>query len=84
MVIFHPFLIPGNDALAVSYEKQGIARAWRGGLDHPVQLVRFIAKDSIEEMLAKERGYVDGVVTELDGCVKKGEGSGGNKSGAKV
>jgi SNF2 family DNA or RNA helicase len=66
MVIFHPFLINGNDDLAVSYEKQGIARAWRGGLDHPVELIRFIVRDSIEEDLAKKRAYQEGTITHLD------------------
>lgn len=56
MIIFHPF--DGPDAIA--NEKQGIARAWRSGLDHPVQLIRFITRNSIEEQLAIQRHYQEG------------------------
>lgn len=58
MVIFHPF--HGEDEVAVAYEKQGIARAWRSGLDHPVSLIRFIVRDSIEEDMALKRRYQEG------------------------
>jgi len=70
VVLLHPFLM-ADDALAVSYEKQGIARAWRSGLDHPVELIRFIVRDSIEEELSARRGYKNGVLTTLDGDVQE-------------
>jgi SNF2 family DNA or RNA helicase len=53
VVIFHPFLIDSNggklegdemDAdtkMALSFEKQGIARAWRSGQQKQVEVVRF-------------------------------------------
>lgn len=67
VVIFHPFLInEGDHELAMAYEKQGIARAWRSGLEHPVKVVRFVVRDSIESQLAERRGYHDGVIKELD------------------
>jgi SNF2 family DNA or RNA helicase len=78
VVIFHPFLVDGNgkhtdgdefDAdtkMALSFEKQGIARAWRSGQEKQVEVVRFLTKDSIEEELAKQRGYREGLVDNLD------------------
>jgi SNF2 family DNA or RNA helicase len=72
VVIFHPFLI--GDAhrrdgrltdeqmtrLALDYENQGIARAWRGGQTHPVEVVRLLVKNSVEEEMAARRDYKDG------------------------
>ena len=65
VVVFHPFM-QSTHQLAMAYEKQGIARAWRGGQTHPVNLVRFIVRNSIEEEMARARNYREGVITELD------------------
>jgi hypothetical protein len=80
VVIFHPFLVDGEgkhnadgdgdfDAdtkMALSFEKQGIARAWRAGQTKQVEVVRFLTRDSIEEELAGQRGYREGIVRNLD------------------
>lgn len=78
VVIFHPFLVDGEggasdgddfDAdtkMALSFEKQGIARAWRSGQQKQVEVVRFLTRDSIEEELATQRGYSEGIINNLD------------------
>lgn len=63
VVIFHPFMV-GSDTLAIAYEKQGIARAWRGGQTKQVKLVRFLTRDTIEEEMARKRQYAGLTTTE--------------------
>ena len=52
--------------MALSFEKQGIARAWRSGQTKQVEVVRFLTRDSIEEELATQRGYSEGILNNLD------------------
>jgi hypothetical protein len=40
---------------ALSAEKQGIARAYRLGLNHPLQIIRFYTRGTIEERVSRER-----------------------------
>jgi SNF2 family DNA or RNA helicase len=56
VVIFHPFLMD-SDKQAMDYEYQGIARSRRFGQTRTVKVVRFLVKDSVEEVLAKRRKY---------------------------
>jgi SNF2 family DNA or RNA helicase len=56
--IMHPFWFGSSrDAVekAISAEKQGIARAYRLGLKHPLKVIRFYTRDTIEETCSKDR-----------------------------
>ncbi|KAI8865916.1 hypothetical protein GQ42DRAFT_111538, partial [Ramicandelaber brevisporus] len=54
VVILHPFLMKSeHDALAG--EKQGIARAYRLGLNHDLKVVRFVVADTLEEEIVRRR-----------------------------
>ncbi|EPZ30756.1 hypothetical protein ROZALSC1DRAFT_28836 [Rozella allomycis CSF55] len=54
--IVHPFWFgDGKDDQAIAAEKQGIARAYRMGLDHELQVYRFVTRNTIEESVAKAR-----------------------------
>ena len=56
--ISHPFWFgSGREEIekAISAEKQGIARAHRLGLQHPLKVIRFYTKDTIEETVSKDR-----------------------------
>ncbi|KAI8871805.1 hypothetical protein GQ42DRAFT_154178 [Ramicandelaber brevisporus] len=44
-----------NEKEALSYEAQGIARAHRMGVTHPVRVVRFVVRDTVEEQIARRR-----------------------------
>jgi SNF2 family DNA or RNA helicase len=57
---------PEMTRLAVDYEHQGVARAWRGGQTHPVQVVRFLTRRSIEEEMLELLNYKEGVITSLE------------------
>lgn len=56
IVVTHPFHFR-TELLSVAQEKQGIARAWRMGQTRPVTVTRFIARDTVEERIANNRGY---------------------------
>lgn len=56
VVVFHPFSL-GSNSLALDYEKQGIARAWRYGQQRPVNVVRFFTRGTMEESIALRRGF---------------------------
>jgi SNF2 family DNA or RNA helicase len=78
VVIFHPFLVEGygkqmdgdkfdeDTRMAISFEKQGILRAWRFGQTKKVEVVRFLTRDSIEDELATQRGYSEGEFDNLN------------------
>jgi SNF2 family DNA or RNA helicase len=56
--ITHPFWFGSGRPMhekALSAEKQGIARAYRLGLNHPLQIIRFYARGTIEERVSRER-----------------------------
>jgi hypothetical protein len=79
VVFFHPILLGGKgnhtdgddfDAetkMALSIEKQAIARAWRIGQKKQVEVVRFLTRDTIEEELATRRGYDNGIIYNMAG-----------------
>jgi hypothetical protein len=54
VILLHPFWT-GNEATDLAYEKQGISRAYRFGLDHSLKIVRFAVRGSIEEEITLRR-----------------------------
>jgi hypothetical protein len=54
VLMFDTFL-SDNEGSDLANEKQCIARAYRSGLDHPLEIVRFIAQVTIEEVVLFER-----------------------------
>ncbi|KAI8865866.1 hypothetical protein GQ42DRAFT_85708 [Ramicandelaber brevisporus] len=54
LIILHPFMM-SSEKEALSYEAQGIARAHRMGVTHPVRVVRFVVRDTVEEQIARRR-----------------------------
>lgn len=54
VILLHPFWT-GNEATDLAYEKQGISRAYRFGLEHPLKIVRFAVRGSIEEEITIRR-----------------------------
>lgn len=54
VILLHPFWTDQGEAVDLA-EKQGICRAYRTGLDHPLKVVRFAVKDTIEEELTINR-----------------------------
>lgn len=55
IVLLHPFYTGKGLADDLAFEKQGICRAYRSGLDHPLKVVRFAVRSTIEEELTVER-----------------------------
>lgn len=55
VILLHPFWTDQGEAVDLAWEKQGICRAYRTGLDHPLKVVRFAVKDTIEEELTNRR-----------------------------
>lgn len=55
VILLHPFWTDQGEAVDLAWEKQGISRAYRGGLDHPLKVVRFAVKDTVEEELTLKR-----------------------------
>ena len=49
VILLHPFWTGNGEASDLAYEKQGISRAYRFGLDHPLKIVRFAVRGSVEE-----------------------------------
>lgn len=55
VILLHPFWTGKGEEVDLAYEKQGISRAYRGGLDHPLKVIRFAVKGTIDEELTKRR-----------------------------
>lgn len=55
VILLHPFWSNKGEEVDLAYEKQGISRAYRGGLSHHLKVVRFAVKDTIEETLTRRR-----------------------------
>ena len=55
VILLHPFWTGMSESDDLAYEKQGISRAYRFGLDHPLKVVRFAAKGTIEEEITLRR-----------------------------
>ena len=55
VILLHPFYTDQGEEADLAYEKQGISRAYRFGLDHPLKVVRFAVKGTIEEEITLKR-----------------------------
>lgn len=55
IILLHPFWTGKGEEIDLAYEKQGISRAYRSGLDHPLKVVRFAVRDSVEDEITKRR-----------------------------
>ena len=54
VILLHPFCAHG-DEIDLASEKQGISRAYRFGLNHPLKVVRFAVRGTIEEAITLRR-----------------------------
>lgn len=59
VILLHPFWTDNGEATDLAYEKQGISRAYRFGLDHPLRIVRFAVRGTIEEEITLRRQNVN-------------------------
>lgn len=48
VILLHPFFTVKGEAIDLAYEKQGISRAYCFGLKHPLKIVRFAVRGTIE------------------------------------
>ena len=55
VILLHPFHTGMGEQADLAYEKQGISRAYRFGLQHPLKVVRFAARGTIEEKITLQR-----------------------------
>jgi SNF2 family DNA or RNA helicase len=55
IIMLHPFWTDKGEDIDLAYEKQGISRAYRFGLQHPLKVVRFAVKGTIEEEITLRR-----------------------------
>ncbi len=55
VILLHPFYTGAGEKTDLAYEKQGISRAYRFGLNHPLKVVRFAAIGTIEETITSRR-----------------------------
>ena len=55
VILLHPFYTEKGEEVDLAYEKQGISRAYRFGLDHPLKIVRFAVKGTLEEEITLRR-----------------------------
>lgn len=55
VILLHPFWSDKNEEIDLAYEKQGISRAYRFGLKHPLKVVRFACRDTVEEEITLRR-----------------------------
>ena len=53
--MLHPFWTGQGEQTDLAYEKQGIARAYRFGLEHPLKIVRFAVRGTVEEGITLRR-----------------------------
>ena len=44
-----------GESVDLAYEKQGISRAYRFGLNHPLKIVRFAVRGTVEEEITLRR-----------------------------
>lgn len=55
VILLHPFWTNNGEETDLAYEKQGISRAYRFGLDHPLKVVRFAVRGTVEEEITLRR-----------------------------
>lgn len=55
VILLHPFWTGKGEEVDLAYEKQGISRAYRFGLNHPLKVVRFAVRGTIEEEITLKR-----------------------------
>ena len=55
VLLLHPFFTGDGELTDLAWEKQGVCRAYRSGLDHPLKVVRFAVKGTVEESLTLQR-----------------------------
>jgi SNF2 family DNA or RNA helicase len=55
IILLHPFYTGTDENTDLAYEKQGISRAYRFGLQHPLKIVRFAATGTVEESITLRR-----------------------------
>ena len=55
VILLHPFWTNKGEAVDLAYEKQGISRAYRFGLNHPLKIVRFAVRGTVEEEITLRR-----------------------------
>lgn len=55
VILLHPFYTGEGESVDLAYEKQGISRAYRFGLDHPLKVVRFAVRGTVEEQITLAR-----------------------------
>lgn len=55
VILLHPFYTDQGEKADLAYEKQGISRAYRFGLNHPLKVVRFAVTGTIEEEITMRR-----------------------------
>jgi SNF2 family DNA or RNA helicase len=55
VILLHPFWSDKGEDVDLAAEKQGISRAYRFGLNHPLKVVRFAVKDTVEEEITLRR-----------------------------
>ena len=58
VILLHPFFTDQGEEADLAYEKQGISRAYRFGLNHPLKVVRFAVKGTIEEEITLRRNDI--------------------------
>lgn len=58
VILLFPFYTDQGEEADLAYEKQRISRAYRFGLDHPLKVVRFTVRGTIEEEITKKRGKI--------------------------
>lgn len=55
VILLHPFWTGQGEVMDFAYEKQGVSRAYRFGLDHPLKVFRFAVKGNVEEEITLRR-----------------------------
>lgn len=55
VILLHPFWTDQGEDVDRAYEKQGISRAYRFGLKHPLKVVRFATRGTVEEEITLRR-----------------------------
>jgi len=58
VILLHPFYTNKGEEVDLAYEKQGISRAYRFGLNHPLKIVRFAVRGTVEEGITLRRQNV--------------------------
>lgn len=55
VILMHPFWANECEQTDLAYEKQGISRAYRFGLNYPLKVVRFAVRGTVEEEITLRR-----------------------------